>query len=362
MNFGASMSNTNNQDHSKPKKRWLKRLLLFFGALVILTILTVLGFIVHAKFAYRDFHDASSRQFEIPDIHSGFTPQGIEYLKDKNQFLISGYGKNHSAKIYSIQSDEDMSEKSSYREISLLDTDGSNFINHAGGICASEQYIFLAGCDGKCYVLSRDNLVDPTANSVQIIGSFDAYNNADFCYIKNNRLYVGEYYAVLKYETDANHRITTPSGDKNNAIITVFELSETDPDTLSSTTNHQKFGVSDTPIEIYSITGAVQGMCITDNEIVLSASALFSSSKLYCYDYQTIHQTENDYFSVNGLDVPLYYLDDKNLNRIIHIPPKAEGIIFHDEKMSIVFESASNKYLLGKFIGGEYIYLFDFSK
>ena len=322
-------------------------------------ILLIFGFVIHAKIVYQNFYNTADRQFKIPDIHSGFTPQGVDYLPDEDQFLISGYAGDQTAKIYLIRSQAEIAGEFFSRKISILDTNGDNFINHAGGVCASEKYIFLAGCDGMCYILNRDILEDDTVNSSPIIGSFEAYNNADFCYIQNNRLYVGEYYNSLKYKTEKSHHMTTPSGDKNKAIITVFGLSETDTGALDPAADNQKFGVSDIPVAVFSITDAVQGMCITGDEIVLSSSALFSSSELYFYDYQKIYENQNDFFSLNGANIPLYYLDSGNLNKIIYIPPKSEGLIYYDNKISIVFESAANKYLLGKWIGGEYVYCFD---
>ena len=277
----------------------------------------------------------------MPEIHSCFIPQGIDYLEEENLFLVSGYDNKGVAKLYLI------SEENDYREISIIDDNGKAFINHAGGVGTFGEYVYIAGCDKKCYVLSRDEIVNENTNSAKIVGSFDTFNNADFCYVKDDRLYVGEYAHSIKYITDSTHHITTPAGDENKAIITVFELSANDFLGLGN----------DRPVEIYSTTGIVQGMCITDDgKLVLSTSALYATSNLYVYDQNKAQNDKSDTFSISEESIPLYYLDNYSLDSVINAPPKSEGLFYDGNKIFIVFEAASNKFVLGKFIGGEYVY------
>ena len=323
-----------------PANPVLKKIVFVCIFLIIIIVSCIFAFVIHSKIAYKDFYDTATKQFTIPEIHSGFTPQGIDFLEEKNLFLISGYGNGGISKIYAIDTDK------TYREISIFDNNDKDFINHAGGICSTDKYIYIAGCDGICYVISRDELINDRSNSVKLLGSFKTYNNADFCYIKNNRIYIGEYYYPIKYKTDDNHHFITPIGDKNHAIITVFELS-----------GDEKFGVSNMPIKAYSTTDTVQGMCITDSgQLILSASALYNSSTLYVYDYNEILNSQSDSFSVDSKSILLYYIDSISLSETIKIPPKSEGIFYNVDKLYILFESASNKFILGKFIGGEYVY------
>ena len=323
-----------------PTSSVIKKIVFVCIFLVIIIVSCIFAFVIHAKIAYKDFYDTATSQFKIPEIDSGFTPQGIDFLEEENLFLISGYDIGGISKIYVIDTDK------TYREISIFDSNDENFINHAGGICSTDKYIYIAGCDGICYVISRDELINNRSNSVKLLGNFKTYNNADFCYIKNNRIYIGEYYYPIKYKTNDNHHFTTPIGDKNHAIITVFELSD-----------NEIFGVDNIPIEVYSITDIVQGMSITDNgKLILSTSTLYGSSILYIYDYNETLNSQSDSFSVDSKSIPLYYLDSNSLSETIKIPPKSEGIFYNADKLYILFESASNKFVLGKFIGGEYVY------
>ena len=295
----------------------MKKLLFILIFLVGLTFSAVIIFVIHAKLTYQDFYSNSSRLFEIPQIHSGFTPQGIDYYENENLFLLSGYNQGNTSKIFVVYPDQ------SYREISILDTDGKELNNHAGGLCSYGKYIYLAGCDGKCYILSQDFLKDCKINSTSVIDTFDTYNNADFCYIKDNQLYIGEYYYPLMYKTKNTHHFRTPAGDENNALITVFALA-----------NDLPFGVSNMPIAVYSITDAVQGMCITDDkEIILSTSVFFAGSRLHYYDFDSLHNKQCDIFTINSVSVPLYYLDNEVHHKTKIIPPKSEGIFYHDQEV-----------------------------
>lgn len=56
-------------------------------------------------------------------------------------------------------------------------------------------------------------------------------------------------------------------------------------------------------------------------------------------------------FFVDGRSVPLYFLDSMNLVSEIEAPPMTEGIEFHDGRIWISEESASNKYIFGKLYG-----------
>jgi len=195
----------------------------------------------------------------------------------------------------------------------------------------------------------KSSVIDSDNDSTRVIGSFDAYNNADFCYVYNDQLYIGEYYHSLKYRTDPSHHLTTPAGEKNNALITVFDLA-----------TGGQFGVDAIPTKAYSITGAVQGMCITDNgEFALSTSVFFLSSRLYFYNYDAVHYIQDNTFFIDGKPVPLYFMDNDTFTRTMVVPPKAEGIDCYGNTVYIVFESASNRFVLGKFIGGDYVYRFE---
>jgi len=131
-------------------KKVAKWALISLASMIILFAMTVMVFLIHARIAYQGFYDTAFRQFRVPGISSGFVPQGLVYYEMKDIFLISGYtNKNNYAILFIVEPD------GGYRKISIVGNDGESFVNHAGGISIWGGFIFLAGCDGKCYVLNR---------------------------------------------------------------------------------------------------------------------------------------------------------------------------------------------------------------
>lgn len=323
------------------KKRLLKRTI-FFTLVLITAILFAL--LIGSRICYREFYNKTKREFEIPGISTGFVPQGFEFIKSEDLFLISGYMDNDDASlIYIVNSDK------SFRKITVLNADGSIFKSHSGGISTFGEYIYMAGCDGECYVLTLESVTGDKSEFATIIGSFEVYNGASFCSINDGKLYVGEYYHAIKYPTDVSHHLITPNGDKNNAIITVFELDK-----------NMQLGVNPIPIEAHSITGRIQGMCFLDNnKITLSASSVFTGSQLYVYDYSTVLNEERSTFLLGNTTVPLYYIDGRSLLKTIEILPKSEGLTFREGRIYMLFESASNRFKFGKLIGGQYVYSYE---
>jgi hypothetical protein len=140
------------------------------------------------------------------------------------------------------------------------------------------------------------------------------------------------------------HRLTTPAGDSNTALMTVFDIDDS-----------AEFYINPTPTAAYSLTGLVQGMTFTENRIVLSTSYGLASSHLYFYDTSKITEGQ---FTVNNTTVPLYYLDSASLVETVTAPPMSEEIVYKDGYIYIMTESASNKYIFGKLMSGVNLYAY----
>lgn len=290
---------------------------------------------------YQKFYNTAQREFQIPALSDDFVPQGFEYCEGNELFLVSGYiHKGEIAQICIVQSD------GTYRKKAVLDENGKELVCHSGGISQHDEYSYIAGCDGKCYVLLTSELLNIESDSIKVIGSFSTYNEASFCFIADNYLYVGEYYYFQKYSTDAKHHLITPSGDENNAVVLRFPLEEDLP-----------FGVNTMPDIMISIPGRVQGMCLTDNGMmILSESSIFQGSQLLFYDYTSVLNEAADIFIIDDTEIPLYYVDNDSLLDTVSILPKSEGITLCGNRVYMLFESASNRFQYGKFLDAQYVY------
>ena len=63
-------------------------------------------------------------------------------------------------------------------------------------------------------------------------------------------------------------------------------------------------------------------------------------------------------FDIDGNNIPMIFLDSASLISDVVAPPMAEEILVRDGRIYIMNESASNKYIFGKFTTGSHVYSF----
>ncbi|MBE6576794.1 MAG: hypothetical protein E7653_01485 [Ruminococcaceae bacterium] len=316
--------------------KWVLRILI---ALVILVLFALAAFSLGERLTFLSFYSNAEAYQKMPGIFTGYTHQGYTLVKDKNMRLACGYMSNDEASRIYI-----MPEGSNdYTFVELKNADGSDYTGHTGGIDVYGKYVYITaetGCDLFLFddVMDGDGVATLTRN-------IPTFNDPAYCEIKDDVLYVGTFYHAGTYETPASYHMTTPAGDKNTAIITAYDL---DPAT--------GLPKSDTPFCIYSTTSFVQGMTFTDDQrIILATSYGLSKSHLLIYDIDKIY-TSGTTLEVNGVNVPVMYLDSDCLAEDIIAPPMAEEIIYEDGTIYIMNESASNKYVFGHLTSGRRVY------
>jgi hypothetical protein len=139
------------------------------------------------------------------------------------------------------------------------------------------------------------------------------------------------------------HEVNTPDGLQR-ALAVGFEINED--------------GVTTTAKVAYSTPIQIQGMCFANNCIYLTTSWGLGKSYVYKYDLSQIKQSGTK--KVCGQEVPLYLLTMSNMAQKYTLPPMAEEIEYVDGKFYISNESASNKYIFGKFTDGKWCRAYNF--
>ena len=89
----------------------------------------------------------------------------------------------------------------------------------------------------------------------------------------------------------------------------------------------------------------------------MSISWSLTNSNLLFYEVDTERVGS---VSVLGREVPLYYLDSVNLKDTVVLPPMSEELVCKDGRVHVMFESACNKYIYGKFIRGWRVFAYEF--
>lgn len=256
--------------------------------------------------------------------------------------------------VFIISASQNKTLKTAY----LYKDSQTAYLGHCGGIAFYEDYIYIADGEEKCiYVFDYSALKSANDNEKLIaLGTFSTKSDFDeirpsFVEVYSNKLVVGEFYRNDNYLTHPSHTLTSPNEQVNHALAVEFSL--------NSHSYSETFGINPKPNRAYSIADKVQGMCFKDDKAFLSTSWGLSFSKIFVYD---IKEASSKTATILDEEIPLYFLDSKNLITQIKAPPMSEEMAIVNDKLYIMNESASNKYIFGKFTGASHCYATNLDK
>lgn len=302
----------------------VKKIVVWVFSVVLALVIIVLGGLNLAKFAlYSEYYSAKTNICKNPGLSDGFVCQGLGIYDKTGKIFVSGYMKDKTAsRVYVTDTDDN----SFYVELYKND---SAFLGHAGGIAISNDTVLIAS-ESTVYSINANQILSAQNGDKIELGAGTKVNNAaSFIFADDQFVYVGEFHDGANYVT--NHPFSTPDGEYF-AIMSRYPA-----ENLSA------------PDKIYSIRNKVQGVCFTDDgRIVLSTSYGLKDSVYYVYN-------DDDAIS-SGLvldGAPVYYLN--NCQREVKGPAMAEGMDFFEGKAITLTESASNKYIFGKFFFANHI-------
>ncbi len=313
-------------------KTVLKVILIGIPVLFLLYIAIGIG----TSITYNEFFNGVESHGNMPGITDGFVQQGLDSYEDG--FFVSGYMMNKSAsRVYYIDG-----EGGTPKVTQLKKADGEDFTGHAGGVAHSGDYLYIAGSKGL-YVFKLSDFTGGGGEARQI-GFFPTGLNAAWVSVYDGYIFTGSFWEEPDYTTADWQHVTTPLGEENHSMITVFRLDQ-----------YAEFGIAEGAVAAISTKGRVQGAAFTNRGIVLSTSLGLNSSVFY---FHTV-RSETDYeicIEGNGDPVPLYYLDNNTLRKEISSIPMAEEIEIVDGRLYVANESASLKYIFGLLISGNRFY------
>lgn len=339
------------------KKMSVKAKIIMIVGIVLAAILLILFAVrLYFRLPAWDYYRASEKGFKIPGLSDGFVPQGMDY-DGVGYFWVTGYMSDGSASpVYVVKKETG----ELFRTLYLAYEDGSAYCGHAGGIAVNceWEYVYVAGGKENCVLAykTEDLIQAEDGESVKAAGristkvSEEDYLQPACVYLDMDRgnLFVLEFYKDPEYPTPANHKLTTPAGDQNQALAAVFKLD-----------GEADFGVKSELGFALSLPDRVQGMCIDKESIYLSTSWGTSFSKIY--EYGTGVQATST-ITLLGQKIPLYCLDSASLEHTYKLPPMSEEIVVVDGKLYTMCESAANKYMFGKLTSSQWCYKTDLAK
>lgn len=333
------------------RRSWWRYPLRALCVLGVLAAVAVLGGRLYFRMPVRDYYKASEQGFLIPDCGRGFVAQGIAYDGETGRFLVNGYQKDHGASpIYIIAPGARKPDKT----IRMAEPSGEEYTGHAGGIARYGDYIYVADGGGHRLLIFSSHSVYNAADGeyVTAIGTFDTavsdtdYIGPAFVTVDEDRLVTGEFFRDPNYQTPESHKFTTLAGDYQQALAVEYRLDE-----------EALYGIAPAPVKAYTLPDLAQGMCFDGGRIYVSASWGMAFSHIYQYDESGLQLQGN--IMLLGANLPLYALDCGALLADGLIAPMSEEIAVVDGKLYTMCESASNKYIFGKFTSAKWCYATD---
>ncbi len=374
---------------------------------VVATVLGILGLIIAfggliigVKMFFRlpnaGYYNASVGAFVIPGTDDGLVAQGMDYDQANDQYIVTGYMKDGSASPVYLLSKDDDGEYTVAKRVTLTMKDGNDYKGHGGGIALANGYLYITGdVENVIHIYKYDDLVSAadgakvgtaieplslTLNGADYIEpAFVTAVNADNDPLGiKDYLIVGEFYRKgTDYETPEGHWRDAANGEKNRALAMVYPLNPLG-DNLDDTIIGGILGDLTYPVKeavaAFSLPNQVQGMTVYGDRVYLSTSWSLSRSHILTYDATKItpSATSAPVTIADGKTVPVYLFDSSSLISDRKIPPMSEEmavvsvpveIIKNGEKviemqsrLLVMCESASDKYIFGKYTGGEFCY------
>ena len=317
-------------------KRILKIVLIVLASLVSLVLLVWGGLHLAKFFLYPDYYSGAAVVSPLPNIHGGFVPQGLGYDAETDTYLHSGYNEKNT-ELYLVNG------KDAKLILPIYFGETQPAEGHGGGIAISGEYVYVAdnanegdGRFGAIHVFRFSDLQSAEYGAkVKAIDMIPVDSSASFCFADSKYLYVGEFYRAGSYETDKSHHVTTPAGDENKAILTALPL------------NTDGSVADRSPAFAASIPSQVQGFAIHENGTAMVSRSWGLTSS--CLDIYSGWSDTVGSITLSDKTIPLYYLDSSTLEKSMSMPAFSEGLaILGDGRVAVSFESASNKYVIGK--------------
>ena len=293
------------------------------GSIVGLFVLVWGGLNVLKYPIYYDFYSRKKDVAEIPGLNTNATPQGCTYDSVNDVIYTSSYAPT-GAVIYTVKG------KKSYSHV--LYRNGKPFKGHVGGVATSGNLFYIAN-DSRIFTISTSSLMADDKANIEIGEGQPIQNQSSFVYADDNYVYAGEFHDGKQYQTENIY------GD-NHAIVEKFKIEDF---TIGATTEVM-------PEQCISIRNKVQGFTITnEGKYVLSTSFGLASSHFYIYNADKLTDTGT---TMHG--APLMSFSE--VSKDLLAPAMMEDLdIYKDGTVITLTESASNKYIFGKFFFANHI-------
>ena len=292
------------------KKICLTLIGIIIGIIIILLIDYIrlnISYIIHKK--------EYIETINVQGNKGNYVPQGLAYSSKYDIVLQTSYNSKHKgSKLYITN----FKTNKLIKELFLKDQNGNISTNHVGGIATDNNKVWITN-DYYVEEYDLDEIINTKENSIKTIKKEKLPIRGDFCTYKNNKLWIGDFFLNPFYKVP-----------DNNPLLMRYSVKEK--------IDYQ------TPEIIISLPKMVQGMIITEKNQFLFTTSFTNliHSKLLIYD-NVLNQKKKTY-NLNGKKISYYKFTKKEKIKEIKLPPMAEGMIYKEKELYILFENSSDTY------------------
>lgn len=296
---------------------------------------------------YKTFNSLADPSYLIPALNQYFVPQGMDVWDDMGWLMISGYFTESTYSSCSVLLAIDMKTGEYVGEYYLKNADGSNHTSHAGGVAITSKNLFISN-GGKLYRIPLESIKAANGmGDIKIVDEIKVPVRASFCNYSGGILWVGDFYESKSYKTDEFRHMKNRDGAMYYAWCVGYKLTDEAENEIAPSSNLSSFEYA-TPDIILSIREKVQGFTVVSDKYIALSCSYGRSNASYIHLYNNILDTEaHSYYTLNGKDIPLWYLDSKTGCKSYKCMPMSEGIASYSGKLFILYESGADKYRNG---------------
>ena len=305
---------------------------------------------------YPRFSEMAQEAFVVPGLRQGLIPQGMDAWEERDAMLISAYSANAGdpSVLLAVQ----VSTGRLIGEYTLKNADGSYYTGHAGGVAVTGKNVFIS--EGE--TLYRIPLTElKRSGEVTFAEAISVPVRASFCNYSGGILWVGDFYYGTTYPTDDFRHMVNRDGQTYYAWAVGYELEDTTREIREDAMVKDSFA---TPGCILSIADRIQGLVCAENmdAIILSQSyGRKNNSTLYVYR-NPMQETPHQWVTLNGVSVPVWFLDGDLLTEKITNLPMSEGVAYMKNKLYVLYESGAEKYRVDGKLPTDRVWTVDLAK
>jgi glutamine cyclotransferase len=286
----------------------------------------------------------------IPALKQEAVPQGIAYLEEKNWLLVTHYRENGKSSLLTVI---DAETGKLVKAHELYKEPNVPYTGHAGGITASKQHLWISS-DGKAYRLKKETLIQAQDGAKVVFeGALATDTRASFTIYGDGVLWVGEFAQGASYPTSKTHYMTNRDDKEHKAWAAGYKLDPQSDDVPAAKTAASGPAVPD---YIISLPDMVQGMEVSKERVVLSQSYGRNAASLLIVHKLPLAEAPHATAKIGESEVPVWFLDSKNKQQELTVPPMSEGLVAVKDRLHILFESAAKPYMTSGTYPLDYIY------